>query len=84
MRGYYGVKEFDDPGPLYNKLKARAEKGKSPRTYKENPNGLEMLLRTILSSAFHILEGKNSTQSKAASQSASRRKDEYSRTPMGV
>ena len=54
--------------------------GKCPRTYDESPNGLEVLPRTILSSKFQSPEGKNSTPSKAASQSAPRRKDEYSRT----
>ena len=37
-----------------------------PRTCNESPNGLEMQPRTILSSAFRNLEGKNGTPSKAA------------------
>ena len=56
---------------------------KCPRTYKESPNGLEILLRTILSLALQTPEGKNGTPSKAASQSTPRRKDEYSRTYTG-
>ena len=57
---------------------------KCTRTYDENPNGLEMLPRTILSSAFQNPVGKNGTPSNAASQSIPRRKDEYSRTHTGV
>ena len=57
---------------------------KCPRTYKESPNGLETLPSTILSSALQTSEGKDGTPSKAASQSAPRRKDEYRRTHIGV
>ena len=53
---------------------------KCPRTYDENPNSLEMLLSTILSSTFQNPEWKNGTPSEAASQGVPRRKDEYSRT----
>ena len=28
LRGYYGAKEFDDPGPFYTRPKARAEEEK--------------------------------------------------------
>ena len=37
-----------------------------PKTCSESPNGLEMQLRTILSSASQNLEVKNDTPSKAA------------------
>ena len=42
---------------------------KCPRTCAANPNGLDMLLRTILSSASQTLVGKNGTPLKATSQS---------------
>ena len=45
---------------------------KWPRTDKENPNGLEMLPKTILLSASQIPRGENSTLAKAVSQSAPR------------
>ena len=51
LRGYCGAKELGNPGPLYAGSKDRAEE-KCPRTCDENPDGLEMLPRTILSSTF--------------------------------
>ena len=67
LRGYCGARELGDPGPFYAGPKARVEERKCPRTYDENPNGLEMLPRTILSLASQNPEGKNDTSSKAAS-----------------
>jgi len=55
-------------------------RGKCPRMYNESPNGLEMLPRTIPSSAFQNPKGQNGMPSKAASQNAPQRNDEYSRT----
>ena len=77
---YVGPKKLVTPAHFVLGPRLAPRKGKCSRTYNESPNGLEMLLRTILSLAFQNPEGKNGTPLKAASQSAPRRKDEYSRT----
>ena len=84
LRGYCRARELGDPGPVCVGPKAHVEERKCSRTYDENPNGLEMLPRTIPSLASQNPEGKNGTSSKAASQNVPRRKDEYSRTHTGV
>ena len=56
---------------------------KWPRTNKENPNSLETLLWTILFPAFQIPEGKNGTPSKAASQSAPKKRTSTIGHPWG-
>ena len=56
-------------------LRPALRREKCPRTYDENPNGLEMLPRTILSSAFQNPKGKNGTPSEVASQGVPQRKD---------
>ena len=53
------------------------------RTNKESLNSLETLPRTILFSAFQILEGKNGISSKAASQSAPRKRTSTVGHPWG-
>ena len=55
-----------DPGSLYIRAQDPRRGGTLPRTCNENSNGLEIWLRTILSSAPQHLEGKNGTPSKAA------------------
>ena len=79
-----GSKNLATPAHFVLGPRPALRRGKCPRTYNENPNGLEMLPRTILSLAFQNPEGKNGTPSKVASQSAPRRKDEYSKTHTGV
>ena len=54
-----------------------------PRMNKESPNSLETLPRTILFSAFQIQERKNGTPSKAASQSAPRKRTSTVGHPWG-
>ena len=37
LRGYYGVKESDNPGPLYIELKTRAEEGETAEDRQRKP-----------------------------------------------
>ena len=77
-----GPKNLATPAHFVLGPRPTPRREKCLRTYNENPNGLEMLPRTILPSAFQNPEGKNGTPSKATSQSAPRRKDEYSSVGM--
>ena len=61
---YVGPKNLTTPAHFVHNPRPSPRRGKCPRTHNESPNGLEMLLRTILSSAFQNLEGKNDTPSK--------------------
>ena len=55
-----------DLGPLYIRVQGLRREEMLTRTRSESPNGLEMQLRTILSSASQNLEGRNDMPSKAA------------------
>ena len=60
------VQRICDPGPLYIRVQGLRRGETLLRTCSENPNGLEMQSRTIISSASQNLEGKNNMPSKAA------------------
>ena len=75
-----GPKNLATPAHFVLGPRPTPRREKCLRTYNENPNGLEMLPRTILSLAFQTPVGKNGTPSKAASQSVPQKKEEYSRT----
>ena len=60
------VQRICDPDPLYIRAQGLHRGETLLRTCSENPNGLEIQSRTIISSASQNLEGKNDTPSKAA------------------
>ena len=62
-----GPKNLATPAHFVLGLKPASRREKCPRTYKENPSGLEALPRTILSLAFQTPGGKDNTPAKAAS-----------------
>ena len=64
---FVGLKNLTTPVHFILSPRPMPRRKKWPRTNKESPDSLETLPRTILFSAFQILEGKNGTPSKAAS-----------------
>ena len=84
LRGYYGAKEFDNPGPLCTGPKAHAEKGEIAEDGQRKPKWPKNVAED--NPALSILNPKRREQhtSKGGLPECPQEKDNYSRIPIGV
>ena len=84
LKGYYGAKEFDNPGSLYNEPKTHAEEGEMAEDGQRKPKKPGNVAEDDPALGIPNPRRKEQHTGKGSLPERPQEKDKYSRIPMGV